>query len=468
MAKSALWRITAVDTQGQDLVLSRLRLLASSTRVDSGAVLTCTAAPVSGALADLLDDSAASCRFAAADVSAPGFQIVFTLPAQQDVNGVELGLVSVAASPVALALEFLADGIYTVRSDFKGIETAGSPKIQQVGEVIAGTPQQGYIVAVVAGSGNPLLNAFDQVAPTWDANFRQTIDIGLFAYQGTNPGETGVQPSKVIPQFSLDDKLKLFLLNGSWNPDYADMDMEFLRSDGTVVAAIRSEYRHAYAARMLYGSSLSTMTDPGFVGSYPCIDGVLTFTAGSMTFTPTAAATNNNHNGWVLQGAFSEVVALRFSRVRASSNYPGRAGAIVSVNRMGGVARYGYTGILPYKSIVAVGVKVVSGAQSIDPANPSVRVLRVSQFHDAEHGGRGMLYGRVTIDGLPSGTPVSRRVRLFRSRDGCLVREVWSAADGSYRFEGINERYEYDIEAWDHEKNYFSAVANNQIPEVAA
>ena len=61
-----------------------------------------------------------------------------------------------------------------------------------------------------------------------------------------------------------------------------------------------------------------------------------------------------------------------------------------------------------------------------------------------------------------------RRVRLFRSCDGLLARESWSAADGTFRFDGINERYEYDIEAWDHEKNFFSTVANNQLPEVAA
>ena len=59
-------------------------------------------------------------------------------------------------------------------------------------------------------------------------------------------------------------------------------------------------------------------------------------------------------------------------------------------------------------------------------------------------------------------------MRLCRSRDSYLVRETWSAADGTYRFEGISERYEYDIEAWDHEKNNFTAVANNQLPQVAS
>jgi len=116
----------------------------------------------------------------------------------------------------------------------------------------------------------------------------------------------------------------------------------------------------------------------------------------------------------------------------------------------------------------APGVKVQAMTKDlgIAPVAASFAACEALAGLDMEFGGRGRFYGTVS-DGK-SNAMLRRRVRLFRSRDGCLVREVWSAADGSYRFEGINERYEYDIEAWDHEKNYFSAVANNQIPEVAA
>lgn len=322
MAKSALWRITSVDTRGQDLVLSRLRLLASSTRVDSGAVLTCTAAPVSGALADLLDDSAASCRFAAADVSAPGFQIVFTLPAEQEVDGVELGLVSVPVSPVALALEFLADGIYTVRSDFRGVETAGAPKIQQVGEVIAGTPQQGYIVALRAGSAYPEYNAFDQGAATWAGNFGQTIDIGLFANAGTNPGDTGVQPQKTINQFSIHDTWNLSSLNGFYNGDIANLDIEFLRNDGGVVAAIRLKRGAEYSTDMFFGASLGALTKASQTGTFGWPSGDITFKSQAMAWMP-SAANSNNHAAWSYPAQMSEVTSVRFSNARAMSNYGG-------------------------------------------------------------------------------------------------------------------------------------------------
>ena len=197
MAKSAVWRITAVDTQGRDLVLSRLRLLASSTRVDSGAVLTCTAGLVSGSLSDLLEDSADSCMFAAVDVSAPGFQFVFTLPAEQEVDGVELGLVGSTTAPVALTLECVESGRFVTVKEFRGIETSGAPVAVQVGEVASGSQEQGYIVALRSGSARPQLNAFDRAAATWAENFAQTIDIGLFANAGTNPGDTGVLATRL-------------------------------------------------------------------------------------------------------------------------------------------------------------------------------------------------------------------------------------------------------------------------------
>ncbi len=123
-------------------------------------------------------------------------------------------------------------------------------------------------------------------------------------------------------------------------------------------------------------------------------------------------------------------------------------------------------GATPYRQAIA-SHEVISG----DGASTPQGLIECSKSEmylaaDLEFGGRGLIYGSVSE--FDTKAALQRRVRLFRSRDSYLVREVWSGADGSYRFEGINERYEYDIEAWDHEKNYFSAVANNQIPEVAA
>lgn len=465
MAKSTVWRITAVDTQGQELVLSRLRLLASGTRVDSGAVLTCTAAPVSGALADLLDDSAASCRFAAADVSAPGFQLVLTLPAEQDVNGVELGLVSSATAPVALTLEGLNLGRFLVAKEFRGILTSGAPALVQVGDLSAGSLEQGFIVALRAGSGVPEYNAFDRSAPTWAANFSQTIDMGLFANAGTDPGDTGVLPTKVLNQFSKDDTWTLEALNGTWYGDIAQIDIEFLRADSSVVAAIRlTKGGGEFSTDMYYGPSLASMTKASLTDSYGWPDGNLKFSATEIVWVPSARG--NNHAAWTLSAPVADVRAVRFSNARAASNYGGPGSARVAIKRSSSNRPQGYTGSLPYRTTALVQLATVSRSDTVPQDIAQMSVVGAAKFLDAEFGGRGFLYGVVKEHETQS--LLQRRVRLFRSRDGYLMREVWSAADGSYRFEGINERYEYDIEAWDHEKNFYSVVANNQIPEVAA
>lgn len=85
---------------------------------------------------------------------------------------------------------------------------------------------------------------------------------------------------------------------------------------------------------------------------------------------------------------------------------------------------------------------------------------------DVEFGGHGCIYGTVELCVQAGNIPLRRRVRLHRSRDGQLVREAWSDAHGNYRFDGISQRYTYDVIAWDHEGLQQSVVANDLTPEV--
>lgn len=87
---------------------------------------------------------------------------------------------------------------------------------------------------------------------------------------------------------------------------------------------------------------------------------------------------------------------------------------------------------------------------------------------DVEVGGRGSIYGTVELYAQAGNIPLPRRVRLHRSRDGLLFREAWSDAQGKYRFEGISQRYTYDVIAWDHEGLQQSVVANDLQPEAMA
>lgn len=93
-------------------------------------------------------------------------------------------------------------------------------------------------------------------------------------------------------------------------------------------------------------------------------------------------------------------------------------------------------------------------------------ICEAVQALDVECGGQGRIYGPVELYNQAGNIPLARRVRLHRSRDGMLVRETWSDAQGNYCFDGISERYKYDVIAWDHEGLQQSVVANDLMPEV--
>jgi hypothetical protein len=99
------------------------------------------------------------------------------------------------------------------------------------------------------------------------------------------------------------------------------------------------------------------------------------------------------------------------------------------------------------------------------PAQASQGVMGLLQGQDMECGGHGCIYGTVELYAQAGNIPLPRRVRLHRSRDGLLVREMWSDAQGNYRFEHITDRYKYDVIAWDHEGLQQSVVANDLTPE---
>ena len=84
-----------------------------------------------------------------------------------------------------------------------------------------------------------------------------------------------------------------------------------------------------------------------------------------------------------------------------------------------------------------------------------------------EYGGRGRIVGTVKNKGEPSDTPVYRRVRLFKDRDGQCVAETWSdPVTGAYAFENINPAHKYTALSYDHTGQFRAVVADNLTPEV--
>lgn len=82
---------------------------------------------------------------------------------------------------------------------------------------------------------------------------------------------------------------------------------------------------------------------------------------------------------------------------------------------------------------------------------------------DLRFGGRYRIAG--TVDEL--GTVGAYKVRLFHRLSGALVRETWSAADGSYAFDWIAYKDKgYFVVAYDHGDNPVNAaIADLITPE---
>lgn len=81
-------------------------------------------------------------------------------------------------------------------------------------------------------------------------------------------------------------------------------------------------------------------------------------------------------------------------------------------------------------------------------------------------GGRYSLVGTVSVQGSPTNTPAVRRVRLHDFESAKLVREVWSATDGTYAFNALAAG-DYYVAAFDHTGTY-NGVIKDRVTVLAA
>lgn len=79
-------------------------------------------------------------------------------------------------------------------------------------------------------------------------------------------------------------------------------------------------------------------------------------------------------------------------------------------------------------------------------------------------GGTGVIAGSVAVLGPPV-TPLSRRVLLISERMRRVVREVWSGADGLYRFDYLSTADTYSVVCHDSAGTYRALMADGLTPE---
>ncbi|HDO1316957.1 hypothetical protein [Aeromonas veronii] len=195
-------------------------------------------------------------------------------------------------------------------------------------------PSRGFLVVVQSqsGSGNvPFYNVESTDGPDWAANFGETVDIGIFKfiYSSGAGGDTGVLPTKTITLAPRNYVFRLEISNGNWNPDYSDMDLEFLDDTGGVLAAIRTRYDGAYRHGLWYGPNLASLTKAPQAGAYPLTFGALSFSDSALVFTTDPVGNRNQSFSFACQP--HKFAAMRFSNLRAQSTYTGSGVAMVRV-----------------------------------------------------------------------------------------------------------------------------------------
>lgn len=480
----ATWRLAGFDTRGQDLELSELQLWSTTQQLDAEAVVTCSHAPAAGSLADLSDgDLQTACRWRAGDVESPGFYI------QWETDGAPTRIKVAAGGDAdahvhACHLQVLHDGRWLKQRPYEGLEPQGLhawyttaplarylahtdtvnfsassatcviPDSARSGDLILVAILHRYAIAAIpdgwAVAGRALdgvtngiyqhLTILQRVAVASDAGAQVTVNLtgSSLVNIGAVVVDTGGCDVEVQAAIRIDNK------NEPSGPGYVQVSpsLDLLASDVGIYAISTVFYINPASA-----SDVWTVLPParGVLGVAPRVaGGSAPRLAASVIEGLTGSYSSSQHTPATItvDPQLYNHVALRIRPIGSRLVTVGRAVTVGCVE--------GY--------LAAVGQPV------LPQGDMPTRAIQTSAL-DMECGGSGSIYGTVELYAQSGNIPLPRRVRLHRSRDGLLVRETWSDAQGNYRFDGITDRYKYDVIAWDHEGLQQSVVANDLTPE---
>lgn len=116
--------------------------------------------------------------------------------------------------------------------------------------------------------------------------------------------------------------------------------------------------------------------------------------------------------------------------------------------------------------VLGVGSAMAFGTPRLD--GPVYLSVESGAVKDYITGALGQGIGRVRghVKNTPS-TPVYRKVRLHRERDGLLIRELWSdPVTGAYDFRYVDELQKYTILSYDHTGTHNGVIAASITPEL--
>lgn len=478
---STLWKLCGISVMGT-LDIRSVRLWSGSARIDSTATLSTSDQPVSGILPNLLDgDPATGCTWSKTTVGSPGFFLGFSFPTEVELTAVELDLGSDNITDMLVCQ--LRDGLWSVA--YSSWFAEGEP-------IAIGRPSE-YQAVVLADGASTYLPCNESSGDALDiAGGSSGFLVSSNAVRGQQkltqggsalvmPASNGASPliaAKNAQLGNLNDGYTLeFIMRGQFAPGASKAVIFSKEVGGQYWPEYRLDITGTSASLMIRSANDNGSRALDQTVNIALLDNKrhhITFRREGSRYRLGVDCVN------IIDATASASAFMNLGVLSICGDYllPGYSSSPF-IGAVSGVALYqkSLTDAQIASHFEAMGPDVVRRVRSVSagsavlpglapPAGRSMVLVNSPVARDLEFGGVGLLFGTVRDD--KSQKLLQRRVRLSRSRDSYLVRETWSAADGSYRFEGISERYEYDIEAWDHEKNFFSVVANNQLPEVDA
>jgi hypothetical protein len=478
MPAARYWRLIGLEAYAQgELEMSELHLCAGGARIDTGATITCSHVPVSGALSSLSDASTATVvRFDASQVRSPGFKISWDFGTATDVSEIRVGSGSTRGMHLSqCALQYLASGVWETLSVLGSFPWPGP---NTLGAVLgqASDPFFSKVTALLHFEGS-----FDDVmGHVFTPTGGPVIDtssplVGGGSYYASSAGRYLTSAASSDWDMGSED----FCIEGKASAPSVG-GLMILATNRTATGSDRGPtvFVDSGALRAFCGDASG-----GIFAA--CIGGtVLANTTFDWAYNRVGSTFRLFLNGAVVASATSSAVCGGGSAFTVGRD-PGTAGRewvgrIDEIRRTRGAGRYtaAYTPLTgPFPDSAAIvgfdplpvrslGLRCsVAGSAPV----PTHRVLRASGSQlarDVEVGGLGAIYGTTKTKGAPN-TPTKARVVLHQQRSKLPVRETWSdPTTGYFEFRGIDVNQQFLTLAEDAAGNFRPVAANKLTPEV--
>jgi len=448
MAVHRYWRVNSLEAYAAGaLALSELQLFSETTRVDSTATLSSSVAPATGSLANLKDDNLST---DATWPSAKGLVLAWDFGAggEVDVTNILLGAADGRTMfPLTANLQWSDDGTAWVDRysiPFIGIKWPGPrAKTANTTRTISGKlrfdknwSDQSIAGETVYSTGSSVFhgiaNGFRlQLGPGSVTDVRVRFDA--------MPSMTDVDITAVI---NLQGEPSVVFRTSYWGNANDTYGYTAGVGAGNVYigrgsnSSTGSYTQIAVAAHGLTGSGDLTLRVTMTGSAYKVyVNGVLKLSGTDTTYSAAGEVGVRSYNAT----SFFNSLQVR----DAEETHP-------LIVLEAAAARWPQS----------IAIASLAAMPAYPGASSRAERLRDRPNYLFDPKARARLRGTTKDKGTPN-VPVAERVRLYRERDGMMLREVWSTpGTGAYSFDYIEETETYTVISYDHNGSFRAVVAD--------